>query len=127
AIPVPPEVDAAGIDDGGLLVAGLRPESFDDARRVDPAKQQTGQTFTAAVDLTEWLGNEQYAYVPYDSPHALGAQIAALAADLDPEALRPQLIVSLDPESRVAEGEPVRFWVDTSKMYLFDPRSGSTL
>ena len=125
-VPVPDGVDATAIE-GKLLVAGIRPEHFEHAEYVESSKRDRGQTFEATVDVTEWLGNEQYAYVPYDSPAEIRGEIDTLAEELDMEAMRPQLIVSLDPASRVAEGEPARFWVDISHMHLFDPQSGSNL
>ena len=125
-VPVPNGVDATAIE-GKLLVAGIRPEHFEHAEYVESSKRDRGQTFEATVDVTEWLGNEQYAYVPYDSPAEIRGEIDTLAEELDMEAMRPQLIVSLDPASRVAEGEPARFWVDISHMHLFDPQSGSNL
>ncbi len=125
-VPLPSGVSAADVD-GKLLVAGIRPEHFEDASYIDPSKRDRGQTFEATVDVTEWLGNEQYAYVPYDAPEEIRAQTDALAEELDMEAMRPQLIISLDPASRVNEGESAEFFVDTSKMHLFDPHSGSNL
>jgi multiple sugar transport system ATP-binding protein len=125
-VPVPQDVNASDID-GKLLVAGIRPEFFNDARYVEAAKRDRGQTFSATIDVTEWLGNEQYAYVPYESPAEIRAQIDALAEELDMEAMRPQLIISLDPASQVAEGAEAEFWVDVSRMHLFDPHTGANL
>jgi hypothetical protein len=51
-----------------------------------------GQTFRAKIDVVEWLGNEQYAYIPFDAPPEVARQLA----ELDGEALRTQLVVSLD-------------------------------
>src|SRR5690606_12931309 len=108
--PLPPGIDASDAQ-GRVLVAGIRPEAFADAGRVDQEKRLTGATFTASVDLTEWLGNEQHAYVPYESPPALRAELEALSADLGGDTLRTQLIVSLDPAVRMRPGEPVRLWL----------------
>ena len=41
-----------------------------------PSKRERGVTFTVTVDVIEWLGNEQYAYIPYDAP---GHMVAGLA------------------------------------------------
>ncbi|MBM7791029.1 ABC transporter ATP-binding protein [Tenggerimyces flavus] len=125
-VPLPAGLDASELS-GQLLVAGIRPEHFEDAEYVEAAKQPRGHTFEATVDVTEWLGNEQYAYVPYESPAEIRAQVDSLAQELDMEAMRPQLIISLDPASRIREGEPANFWVDFTRMHLFDPRSGDNL
>jgi multiple sugar transport system ATP-binding protein len=125
-VPLPAGLSASELE-GKLLIAGIRPEYFEDARFVDAAKKSSGQTFEATVDVTEWLGNEQYAYVPYDSPEEIRKEVDALVQDLDMEAMRPQLIISLDPASAVKENEQDTFWVNTSKMHLFDPATGANL
>jgi multiple sugar transport system ATP-binding protein len=125
SIPRPPGL--AGAPEGKLLVAGIRPECFNRAESVDPSARSHGATFRAALDVTEWLGNQQYGYVPFEAPADLRTQLDSLAADLDYEARDPQLVISLDPAARVAEGETVELWVDTAKLYLFDPESGENL
>ena|SRR5690554_6088794 len=124
--PLRRDVDPAAAD-GHALVAGIRPESFEDARRIDPQRRETGGAFTATIELVEWLGSEQYAYAPYDTPAGMRDVLEAIAADRDREILRPQIIVSLDPERRVTEGESVPLWVDGAEIHLFDPRSGRRL
>jgi multiple sugar transport system ATP-binding protein len=109
----------------GLLIAGIRPEHFEDASVVDSSR--VGSTFRAKVDVVEWLGNEAYAYIPFEAPPEVQQQLAQLEKDLDGEALRTQLVISLDGSSRVAEGDEAEIWVDTSKMHLFDPASGENL
>ena len=53
-------------------------------------------TFTATVDVTEWLGNEQYAYIPFEADPASSAKLDELDRDLDGEGMRTQLVVNLD-------------------------------
>ncbi len=110
-----------------VFIAGVRPGSFEDASLVDPETAARGATFAADVDVTEWLGNEQYAFVPYDAPADISAQLAQLASELDSEHLRTQICVELDPASRVAPGSRAGIWLDTSRIHLFDPRTGENL
>jgi multiple sugar transport system ATP-binding protein len=110
-----------------LLIAGIRPEHFEDANMVDPVVRERGVTFDATVDVTEWLGNEQFAYVPFDAPAAVTQQLKELARELDSESLRTQLVVSLDPASRIREGDHASLWFDPDRMLLFDPATGSNL
>jgi multiple sugar transport system ATP-binding protein len=110
-----------------LLLAGIRPEYFEDARLVDAAKAQKGQTFRATIDVVEWLGNEQYAYIPFEAPPEIEHQLADLEAELDGEALRTQLVVSLDAASKVFRGEEAELFIDASRMHLFDPSTGENL
>jgi multiple sugar transport system ATP-binding protein len=123
---IPPE--KAELAQGkGLLIAGIRPEHFDDASVVEPHRLEHGSTFRAKVDVTEWLGNEAYAYIPIDVPAEIQTQLTDLERELDMEALRPQLVVSLDAASRIGEGEDAEIFVDARKMHLFDPQSQENL
>ncbi len=109
----------------GLLIAGIRPEHFEDAS----VKEDTssGSTFRATVDVVEWLGNEAYAYIPFEAPPEVQQQLTQLERDLDGEPMRTQLVVSLDGASRIAEGDEAEIWLDSSKIHLFDPASGENL
>jgi multiple sugar transport system ATP-binding protein len=123
---VPPE-KARRAEGKGLLIAGIRPEHFDDATVVEPFRLEHGSTFRAKVDVTEWLGNEAYAYIPIDLPPEIQTELTDLERELDMEALRPQLVVSLDAASRIGEGEEAEIFVDARKMHLFDPQSQENL
>jgi multiple sugar transport system ATP-binding protein len=94
---------------------------------LDDARKAQGLTFEAHVDVIEWLGSEQYAYIPFEAPEEVRAPLQELAADLDMEQLRTQLVVNLDAESRVSEGQNATLWLDPSRMHLFDPASGENL
>ncbi|WP_395696341.1 ABC transporter ATP-binding protein [Nocardioides sp.] len=124
SVELPPEKaeKAAG---KGLLMAGIRPEHFEDASvKTDGT---SGSTFRAKVDVVEWLGNETYAYIPFEAPPEVEEQLRQLERDLDGEALHTQLVVSLDGASRIREGEEAEIWVDGSKIHLFDPATGDNL
>ncbi|MDQ4052335.1 MAG: sn-glycerol-3-phosphate ABC transporter ATP-binding protein UgpC [Actinomycetota bacterium] len=120
-----PAEKAAKAEGRGLLIAGIRPEHFEDASVIDSSRQ--GSTFRAKVDVVEWLGNEAYAYIPFEAPPEVQQQLAELERDLEGEALRTQLVISLDGTSKVAEGDEAEIWVNTSKMHLFDPSTGENL
>ncbi|WP_244931847.1 sn-glycerol-3-phosphate ABC transporter ATP-binding protein UgpC [Nocardioides sp. W7] len=109
----------------GLLIAGIRPEHFEDASVVQT--DTAGSTFRAKVDVVEWLGNEAYAYLPFEAPTEVQEQLRQLERDLDGESLRTQLVVSLDGSSRIAEGDDAEIWVNAAKMHLFDPATGENL
>jgi multiple sugar transport system ATP-binding protein len=110
-----------------LLIAGIRPEYFEDASLVEAGKLHRGSTFRATVDVIEWLGSEQFAYVPFEAPEAIRNQLAELERELDSEALHTQLVVSIDSASRLNRGDEAEFFVDTSRMHLFDPETGENL
>ncbi|MGH8999634.1 MAG: ABC transporter ATP-binding protein [Acidimicrobiia bacterium] len=111
-----------------ILLAGIRPEHFEDAAALDPdGGGDHPVRFTVHVDVVEWLGNEAFAYVPFEAPAGITEQLRSLAAELDSESLRTQLVVSLDPASRIAEGQEAELCFDPSRMHLFDPVSGENL
>jgi multiple sugar transport system ATP-binding protein len=110
-----------------LLLAGIRPEHFEDAAHVDPAVKPAGLTFRSTIDVIEWLGNEQYAYVPFEAPPEIASKLKELEQELDSDSLRTQLVVSLDPASRLTEGQEDELWFDPSKIHYFDPASGDNL
>ena len=108
----------------GVLIAGLRPEHFGDAA---VKTGDAGTTFSAEVDVVEWLGNEAYAYIPFDAPPEIHEQLAQLERDTDSESMRHQLVVSLGGASTVRAGDKAEIWMDPTSMHLFDPRSGENL
>jgi multiple sugar transport system ATP-binding protein len=124
ALPAPVAERIAG---QRLLIAGIRPEHFEDATRLDPATRDRGVTFSAMVDVTEWLGAEQFAYIPYEAPPEITEQLRSLARELDSESLRTQLVVALDPDSQISRGQEAQLWFDPARIHLFDPASGDNL
>jgi multiple sugar transport system ATP-binding protein len=122
-----PQEKVSGVPEGKLLIAGIRPEHFEDASVVDDAKRGRGSTFHTKVDVVEWLGNEAYAYIPFDPDDAVKEQLSQLERDLEGETVRSQLVVSLDGASRIREGDDAEIWVDSGQMHLFDPETGDNL
>jgi multiple sugar transport system ATP-binding protein len=123
---ITPEV-AEEISDHDLLIAGIRPEHFEVAVKVPEERRARGMTFTERVDVIEWLGSGQFAYIPFDAPPEVAQPLAELAEELDTEQIRTQLVVALDAESDIREGEDAELWLDPARMQLFDPRSGDNL
>ncbi len=108
-----------------LVIVGLRPEHIKDATLGSAPADGVG--FSAVVDQTEWLGNEQYAYIPFEADEAVRAKLDELDRELDGEGARSQLIVNLDTASRVIEGDEADLVFDPSLMHVFDPESGECL
>jgi multiple sugar transport system ATP-binding protein len=126
-VDLPEHVRDGRIPEDKLLIAGIRPEYFEDANVIDEERAADGSTFTATIDVVEWLGNEAFGYIPYDAPPEVESQLEELAQELDSEALRTQLIVALDSSSRVRDGEEAELHVDSRRMHLFDPATGENL
>jgi multiple sugar transport system ATP-binding protein len=121
------ERKAAALGDREIVLVGIRPEYFEDAGLVDESKRGLGSTFRAQVDVTEWLGDSQYAYIPYEAPREVTAQLRELSRELDSDQLRTQAVVSIDATSRIREGREAEFWLDSRKVHVFDPQSGENL
>ncbi|HEY5856427.1 MAG TPA: ABC transporter, partial [Aldersonia sp.] len=66
-------------------------------------------------------------FVPYEAPPEIASKLAELESELDSEQMRTQMVVALDPMSRVSEGDTATLWLDPSRIHLFDPKSGDNL
>ena len=114
----------------GDVIAGLRPESFEDASLVGDAKSR-GITFRAKIELVESMGSELYAYFDLESDRMDSDQLQELAEDAGagdvPGGETGQVVARLDAASDVERGSEAELWVDTSKLHLFDPQSGDSL
>ncbi|RFS82120.1 sn-glycerol-3-phosphate ABC transporter ATP-binding protein UgpC [Actinomadura spongiicola] len=117
----------AAVGDRDVVLVGIRPEHFEDASLVGDEKKSQGSIIRARVDVTEWLGNEQYAYVPYEAPADLAAQLRDLSRELDSDQLRTQAVVSLDAASTITPGREAELWIDTKRLHLFDPATSDNL
>lgn len=125
-MPLPPDL-AEQVSGRDVLIAGIRPEHLEDAALVDDQRRATGTSFRATVDVIEWLGSVQYAYIPFEAPADIERQLAELAQELDTEQVRTQIVASLDATSQAAEGADMELWFEPSHMHLFDPPTGDTL
>jgi multiple sugar transport system ATP-binding protein len=114
------------------VIAGIRPEHFEDAALMDEAHaSQSGSTFTATVDVLESMGSDKYAYFTVEGEAATSAELAELAADsgtADTGSTEgAQLVTRLSATSGAQEGQPLDVWFDADKVQLFDPSSGKNL
>jgi multiple sugar transport system ATP-binding protein len=126
--------DLAGDHGDGQVVAGLRPENFEDAEVVGDLKQERGLVFEAEIDLVESLGSDLFAYFHVESEGVQSDQLADLVEDrLDETGAaniregEEQVVARLEPTSKVRRGERAELWADTAKLHLFDPESGDSL
>ena len=119
-------------DGKGDLIAGIRPEDFEDAALVGEQRDR-GVIFRATIDVLESMGAEYYAYFAVGAQEELSSQqLQELAEDAGtaevPSAGEAgQVVARLDPASRAAEGQEAELWLDTGKVHLFDAGSGQRL
>ncbi len=112
------------------VVAGLRPEHFEDASLVhDPSR---GHTFKAKIDVLESMGSEFYAYFVVESEKVSASELEELAqdagaADLPHSHEGGQVVARLDAESGVRQGQESELWFDSQHLQLFDLESSKSL
>jgi multiple sugar transport system ATP-binding protein len=131
----PNHIDGLELPREGKVVAGIRPESFEDAAVVpDETKGERGLLFEADIDLVESLGSDLYAYFHIESEGVQSDQLADLVgerlAETGAAGLREgqeQIVARLEPTSKVRRREKAELWADTRKLHLFDPESGERL
>ena len=122
-----PEDRREVVGDRHHVMVGIRPERFEDRSLLDETKVASGVSFDASIDVVEWLGNEQYAYLPFETEPELLDGLAELERELDGEHARTQLVVALDPSSRMISGETAQLWFDPEDMHIFDAATGDNL
>jgi multiple sugar transport system ATP-binding protein len=118
----------------GPVVAGLRPESFEDVELIGDLAQERGVVFEAEIDLVESLGSDLFAYFHVESEGVQSDQLADVIADRleetgmpEPREGQEQIVARLDPASEIKRRDTAKLWADTSKLHLFDPESGERL
>jgi len=109
------------------VLVGVRPEYFEDASLVGEERAARGSVVRARVDVTEWLGNELFAYCPYEAPEDVANRLRKLSLELDSDQLRTQAVVRLDPSSLITDGDEAELWIDVSRIHIFDPATGVNL
>jgi multiple sugar transport system ATP-binding protein len=119
-------------DGKGDLIAGIRPEDFEDAALVGDQRDR-GVTFKARIDVLESMGAEFYAYFSVEAQEALSSQeLQELAEDAGTSEVPSageagQVVARLEPASKAAEGQEAELWLDATKVHLFDASSGQRL
>lgn len=107
------------------VIAGLRPEHFDDAALVDSYTRIRGLTFEVDVDLVESLGADKYLHFRIEGSGAKSAQLAELAAESGVG--ENEFVARVSADSQVSAGKKAELAVDTSKLILFDGDTGVNL
>ncbi|MDA0182694.1 sn-glycerol-3-phosphate ABC transporter ATP-binding protein UgpC [Solirubrobacter phytolaccae] len=120
------------IDSNKKLIAGVRPEDFEDAAHVGPDQRDRGTTFKTKFDLVEAMGAEYYVHFTVRADSLQSAQVDDLLADSGgiqdlSEEGSSVVVARLDAESKVKVDEPTEVWVDATKLHFFDADSGESL
>jgi multiple sugar transport system ATP-binding protein len=116
---------------GREVIAGIRPENFEDAALVSSDNRPHGITFHASIDVRESVGSDVFVYFNQDSSKlASSAELAELAEDSganDAGASPDQVTARLDAATTIREGQDAELWVDTRAIHVFDPANGQNI
>src|SRR5215207_4101458 len=119
-----------GASGDGNIIAGLRPEDFEDAHLVGDQRER-GVVFKAKIEVLESMGSELYAYFTTQHEGVSSQELDELAQDAGtaevPGAERGQVVARLDAAINVQEGQEAELWFDAAKLHLFDGESGRAL
>ena len=107
------------------VIAGVRPEHFDDSTLIDTYSRIRAVTFEVTVDLVESLGSDKYLHFRTEGSGAKSAQLAELAADSGIG--ENEFVARVSADSRVVTGAKAELAVNTEKLVLFDADTGVNL
>jgi multiple sugar transport system ATP-binding protein len=111
------------------VIAGLRPEDFEDAQLV--GDQQHGITFDANIEVLESMGSEYYAYFTVEAEKVSSQELEELAHDAGaadlPQQEGNQVVARLDAASQVRQGGQTKLWFNTDHLHLFNPETGESM
>src|SRR5215207_7164144 len=119
------------VADGQEVIAGMRPEHFEDAN-VAAERGIQGMRFKAKVEVVESMGSELYAYFDVKGA-AQSGELDDLAQDAGLSELPGQggetthVVARLDATSSAAAGKEIELVLDTNGIKLFDPSDGGNL
>jgi multiple sugar transport system ATP-binding protein len=115
------------------VIAGIRPEHFEDAA-IEDSDLPNRIKFRAKIDVVESMGSELYAYFDVKSETIHSGELEELAKDAGMEDLphagqegAQQVIARLDAASKASPGGEVELVLNAEEIKLFDPAGGRSL
>jgi multiple sugar transport system ATP-binding protein len=121
-----------GRADGRNLIAGVRPEDFEDLEQVSAEQRPQGTTFTVEMDLVEAMGSEYYAHFGVSGHQLASSDLDDLVKDAGGEqettAEGESVVVArLSPQSKARACEKTELWIDATRLHFFDADTGESL
>jgi multiple sugar transport system ATP-binding protein len=121
---------AAAVGKADKLIAGIRPEHFEDAHLIGE-RHTGGAQFKARVEVLESMGSELFAHFAIEGEAVESDELRELAEDAGtsevPGAGEGRVVARLDAASKARQGEEADLWADTSRMKFFDASTGEAL
>jgi multiple sugar transport system ATP-binding protein len=121
AIPLP----ASGAPPSGRVIAGLRPEAFEDSAFADRSLPR----IDVQVEVVEELGADTHVLFAVAAPRVDVSEVREAAGDEDAlVAMEGSVFTArVDPGTAARPGSPLRLAVDPSRLHYFDPETGLRL
>jgi multiple sugar transport system ATP-binding protein len=110
----------------GQLIAGIRPEAFEDAAFADPSLPR----IDAKVEVVEELGADTHVLFSVAAPRVEVTEVREAAGDEDATLATVEgslFTARVDPATSAKPGAPLRLAVDPSRFHYFDPETGLRL
>jgi multiple sugar transport system ATP-binding protein len=110
----------------GHVIAGIRPEAFEDAAFADPSLPQ----LDVRVEVVEELGADTHVIFAVDAPRVEVSEVREAAGDEDAAlvAVEGSLFTArVDPGTAARPGAQLRLAVDPARFHYFDPETGLRL
>jgi len=130
------EVDKAAAkhdNDGRSLVAGIRPEHFEDAALVAEGDKHKGPTFTAQIDVVESMGSDLFVHFNTEVDGGLGGELESVGREIAASAGNRsggqsiEIVARLNAASKVQRGADAELWFDAERVLYFDAETGENL
>jgi multiple sugar transport system ATP-binding protein len=121
SIPLP----ASSAPRAGRVIAGLRPEAFEDAAFADPSLP----SLDVRVEVVEELGADTHVIFSVDAPRVEASEVREAAGDEDVlTAMEGSLFTArVDPATAARPGARLRLAVDPARFHYFDAETGLRL
>jgi multiple sugar transport system ATP-binding protein len=110
----------------GRVIAGIRPEAFEDGAFADASLPRIDVT----VEVVEELGAETHVLFSVAAPRVEVSEVRAAAGEDDPvfATVEGSLFTArVDPGTAARPGAPLRLAVDPTRVHYFDPGTGLRL
>jgi multiple sugar transport system ATP-binding protein len=119
----------AGPGARGAVIAGLRPDDFEDASLISDGA--AGTKFRTKIDVLESMGSEYYAYFTVQAEQVNARELQELAEEAGttdlPRQDGTQVVARLEAASHVRQGQELELWFNAAHLHLFDPETGLSL
>jgi multiple sugar transport system ATP-binding protein len=111
---------------GGRVIAGVRPEAFEDAAFANPSLPR----IDVSVEVVEELGADTHVLFSVAAPRVEVSDVHAAVGEEDAAvtAVEGSLFTArVDPGTAAKPGAPLRLALDPSRFHFFDPETGLRL